>query len=195
MSDTRRNQIITDQVVQGELMFRAIVYWFFCLLVVELLVLGWSIVTGPVGRPIQQVVRESLAISAPAIFGSVLLLPLVLLDVIRVSNRFVGPIQSVRCTLQQLANGEPARRVYLRRNDFWQELAHYTNVVADRLETEEFDAETDAQDLAEFGSVAFVSEDGAEACLEELGEALEEGSAPSETEEGQDVDKTEAVEV
>lgn len=161
MSGSRRNQIITDQIVQGELMFRAIVYWFFCLLVVELLVMGWSMITGP-ARPMQQVIRESLAISAPAIFGSVLLLPLVLMDVIRVSNRFVGPMQSIRCTMRQLANDEPARRVYLRRDDFWQELAHYTNTVADRMETEEFDAESDSQDDAEFGNVSFLAPESAQ---------------------------------
>lgn len=134
MSKSRRNQIITDQTVQGELLFRAIVYWFFCLMVVELMVLGWALWTGP-EQPLQAAIRQSLAISAPAIFGSVLLLPIVLIDVLRVSNRFVGPIQQVRNTMRQLAGGEPARRVYLRRDDFWQELAYYTNIVADEVET------------------------------------------------------------
>ena len=134
MSKTRRTQIITDQTVQGELLFRAIVYWFFCLLVVELMVLGWALWTKP-AQPFPATIRHSLAVSAPAIFGSVLLLPIVLIDVLRVSNRFVGPIQQVRLTMRQLASGEPARRVYLRRDDFWQELAHYTNLVADEMET------------------------------------------------------------
>lgn len=133
MSNSRRRQFIVDQTVQGELIFRAIVYWFFCLMVVEFLILGWSMMVGP-ARPFPVVLRQSLAMSAPAVFGSVLLLPLVLIDVLKVSNRFVGPIYQIRHTLRQLAAGEPARRVYLRRNDFWQELAHHTNVVADQLE-------------------------------------------------------------
>ena len=102
MSQSRRRQILTDEIVQGELMFRAIVYWFFCLLVVELLVMGWSLWSGP-ARPLQMVIRESLVASAPAIFGSVMLLPLVLFDVLKVSNRFVGPIHQIRHTLRQLA--------------------------------------------------------------------------------------------
>ena len=133
MLNSRRRQIITDQSVQGELIFRAIVYWFFCLLVVELLVLGWAMFSGP-SRPFPVVIRQSLSLSAPAVFGSVLLLPVVLIDVLKVSNRFVGPIQQVRHTLRQLAKGEPARRVYLRKGDFWQELAHHTNLIADQLE-------------------------------------------------------------
>jgi len=135
MSGSRRNQIVTDQPVQGELLFRALVYWFLCMLVMQLLVMGWLLVHGP-DRTIVKLIRESLAVSAPAIFGSVFLLPLVLYDLLRVSNRFVGPINSVRLTLRQLAEGErPARRVYLRGDDFWQELAHYTNVIAEKVES------------------------------------------------------------
>ena len=135
MSGSRRNQIVTDQPVQGELLFRALVYWFLCMLVMQFLVMGWLLLHGPDRTPIE-LIRESLAVSAPAIFGSVFLLPLVLYDLLRVSNRFVGPINSVRLTLRQLAEGErPARRVYLRGDDFWQELAHYTNVIAEKVES------------------------------------------------------------
>lgn len=135
MSGSRRNQIVTDQPVQGELLFRALVYWFLCMLVMQFLVMGWLLLHWPDRTPIE-LIRESLAVSAPAIFGSVFLLPLVLYDLLRVSNRFVGPINSVRLTLRQLAEGErPARRVYLRGDDFWQELAHYTNVIAEKVES------------------------------------------------------------
>ena len=133
-SPSRRTQIINDQIVQGELMFRAIVYWFFCLLIIELLVLAWAMLTGP-PQTLAALVRESLGVSAPAAFGMILLLPFILVDVLKVSNRFVGPIQSVRATMRQLSDGVPARRVYLRRDDFWHELAHYTNLVADKIET------------------------------------------------------------
>ncbi len=132
MSRCRRRKIYTDEAVQGELMFRAIVYWFFCLMVVSMLVLAWSFLTGP-PRPFPLLVRQSLVASAPAIFGSVILLPLVLIDVLKVSNRFVGPVQQVKDVIGQLAKGEPARRVYLRDNDFWQELANATNAVADEV--------------------------------------------------------------
>ena len=108
MSRSRRYQLLTDQAVQGELLFRAIIYWFFCLLVVALLVLAWSFFSGA-PRPLPVVVRQSLSAAAPALFSSVILLPVVLLDVLKVSSRFVGPIQQVRHTLRQLSQGQPAR--------------------------------------------------------------------------------------
>ena len=133
MSRSRRNQFLTDEIVQGELLFRAIVYWFFCLMVVWLLAFGWSMYSGP-PRPLIVLIQESVASSAPAILGSVILLPLVLIDVLRVSNRFVGPVQQVRNTMRNLATGENAYPVNLRKDDFWQDLAQYTNELVARQE-------------------------------------------------------------
>ncbi len=151
MSRSRRNQVLTDEIVQGELLFRAIVYWFFCLMVVSLLDLGWSMYSGP-PRPLIVLIQESVASSAPAIFGSVILLPLVLIDVLRVSNRFVGPVQQVRNTMRNLATGENARPVNLRKDDFWQDLAQYTNELVAKqeqvIEEEDFPC-TDQTEAAE----------------------------------------------
>lgn len=128
-----RKQVITDPTVQGELLFRTLVYWFLCLTVVLLTTLGWSLWAGP-PRPLIQVVQETIATAAPAVAGAVILLPLVLFDVLRVSNRFVGPVRQVRYALKQIALREESRRVYLRKDDFWQDLAHFTNMVAEEVE-------------------------------------------------------------
>lgn len=133
MSGSRRNQILTDQPVQGELLFRALIYWCFCMVMLEICVAGWLYINEPSAN-FWQVVRKSLEMNAPAFFCSMFLLPLILFDLLRVSSRFAGPVQSVRLTLRQLAEGKPARRVYLRRDDFWQDLAHYANLVADKVE-------------------------------------------------------------
>jgi hypothetical protein len=145
MSKTRRSQLLTDEAVQGELLFRAIIYWFFCLLVVALLVVGWSFFSGP-PRPLPVVIRQSLLAAAPAIFSSVILLPVVLLDVLKVSSRFVGPIQQIRHTMRQLATGQRARPVLLRKDDFWQDLAEYTNKVLIRMSEDAADDEADVFD-------------------------------------------------
>ena len=135
MSRSRRNQIVTDQPVQGELLFRAIIYWCFCMVMLEISVIGWLYMNEP-SLPLSQLVWQSLEMNGPAFFCSIFLLPLILFDLLRVSSRFAGPVQSVRLTLRQLAEGKPARRVYLRRDDFWQDLAHFANVVADKVEAE-----------------------------------------------------------
>ena len=61
------------------------------------------------------------------------LFPAFMLDTIRFSNRFVGPIARVRRHLRQLGAGN-TERCQFRNNDFWAELAEEYNVVADRVE-------------------------------------------------------------
>ena len=117
MSLSRRNQLLTDEVVQGELLFRAIIYWFFCLMVVAILVVGWSMVTGP-PRPLSVIIQDSLVQTAPSFFGSIALLPIVLMDVLKVSSRFVGPIQRLRNVLRKAAAGEPTPPLVVRKDDF-----------------------------------------------------------------------------
>jgi len=126
MQNSRRRQNFSDEMVQGELMFRVVIYWMCCLLTVALLVVAWSIHTGP-PRPIRIVLQQSLIRYSPAIFGSVVLLPLVLLDVLRVSNRFVGPIQRLRNALRRVAAGDPVDPIRFRSNDYWQDMAFYFN--------------------------------------------------------------------
>lgn len=143
----RRRQIINDETVQGELIFRAVIYWFGGLALVEAMIFGWNLYTAP-GQPWADVLGNVISASTPVIFAAAILLPLILLDVLRVSNRFVGPIQQIRHTLRLLSAGDTSRRVYLRRHDFWHELAHYTNVIAHQLEGEEEpEEEIDYEDI------------------------------------------------
>jgi len=61
------------------------------------------------------------------------LFPAFMLDTIRFSNRFVGPIARVRRHLRQLGEGN-TERCSFRDNDFWSELANEFNSVAERVE-------------------------------------------------------------
>ena len=84
------------------------------------------------------------------VFMGVILLalfPAFMLDTIRFSNRFVGPIARLRRHLRQLGNGETDRCKF-RENDYWAEMAGEFNEVAEmvekqREEIENRDAEID----------------------------------------------------
>ncbi len=69
-----RKQVIADPTVQGELLFRALVYWFLCLTMIVLSMLGWSLWSGP-PRSLGLVIQQTLVTAVPAILGSTLLLP------------------------------------------------------------------------------------------------------------------------
>ena len=96
-----RRTYFVDKKVQGALLARAARYWLLSVVVVaSLTVLGWMFVTPGMGALIQ--LREHL----PWLLGGLLValivslcvLPVILYDLARLSNRFAGPM--LRCTAQ-----------------------------------------------------------------------------------------------
>jgi hypothetical protein len=113
-------------------MVRTASYWLYCLLTLTLLTLCWRIAnTEP--QPFESHMHALKADFAPAAIGSLLLLPVVLIDVLRLSNRFTGPMFRVRRTMNLLAQGEPVPPLKFRDGDFWMEFAGDFNAVAARL--------------------------------------------------------------
>jgi hypothetical protein len=132
MKSCRRGQLFVDREVQGTLMLRVVAYWLFCLLTVTLMLLCWNIASGP-PRRIGVIFQELYTRYAPALAASLVLLPLVMIDVVRLSGRFAGPIYRLRGALRGLAEGQDVRPVKFRDNDYWQDLAGDFNRVAARL--------------------------------------------------------------
>jgi hypothetical protein len=61
------------------------------------------------------------------------MLPIFIVDTIKLSNRFAGPIYRLRLTIRSLAEGETFRPLRFRDFDFWQGLADDFNMMVDRL--------------------------------------------------------------
>jgi hypothetical protein len=72
----------------------------------------------------------------PALVASLLLLPLVVIDIIRVSNRFTGPLLRLRRSMRGLASGERVEPLYFREGDFWKDFADEFNEVIARVQSE-----------------------------------------------------------
>ncbi len=136
MGVPKRGRLYVDSRIQGALMVRAALYWALCLLTMTLVLVGWRILANPV-RAAQTHFNDILFHYGPAIVVGILLLPLVVFDVLRLSNRFVGPFFRLRGAMQQLARGERVERIFFRKGDFWQEFAEEFNAVAARLDAAE----------------------------------------------------------
>jgi hypothetical protein len=136
MKTCRRGQILVDREVQGALMLRVAAYWLFCLLTIALMLMCWNIVTGP-PRRFAAIALEIYSRYAPALAASLILLPLVMIDVVRLSNRFVGPIYRLRGALRHLADGQEVRPLKFRDGDYWHELADDFNELAAQVEERE----------------------------------------------------------
>jgi hypothetical protein len=131
-----RKQLFVDWRVQGALMLRAVLYWTVCLITISLMLLCWRILTGP-ARMFSTHFDEMWFQYGPALLASFILLPLVLVDVVRMSNRFAGPLVRLRRCMRALARGEHVEPVQFRGSDFWREFAEEFNAVVTRVQRQE----------------------------------------------------------
>ncbi len=131
-----RQRFYVDPKVQGALAVRVVLYWLTCLVTVALMLLLWQIVTGP-ARLFYTHLGDLWFFHGPALVASLILLPMVVIDMIRFSNRFAGPLFRLRRSMRALAAGEPVEPLQFRDSDFWQEFAQQFNAVAARVEAAE----------------------------------------------------------
>jgi hypothetical protein len=131
MSESKhlRKRLFVDPKVQGALVLRVLLYWVTCLVTVSMMLLCWWMLTGPARLFYTQF--DDLWIQyGPAMVASLLLLPMVILDVLRLSNRFVGPLLRLRRGMRALAQGEQVEPIEFRDGDFWQDFAQEFNALA-----------------------------------------------------------------
>jgi hypothetical protein len=128
-----RKRLFVDPKVQGALVARVVLYWVVCLVTMTLMLLCWRIVTGP-ARLFYTHFNEMWFYYGPALVASLLLLPLVVIDIVRLSNRFAGPMLRLRRALRALGRGEYVEPLEFRGADFWQEFAEEFNAVLRRVQ-------------------------------------------------------------
>ena len=124
-----RKCLFVDPKVQGALIARVVLYWLVCLIGITLMLLCWQIITGP-RQPFYLHFSDLWFHYGPALIASCLLLPLVIVDVVRFSNRFAGPLLRLRRSMRELARGQYVERLEFRNDDFWQEIANEFNTIS-----------------------------------------------------------------
>ena len=136
----KRRIYFVDKKVQGALLVRAARYWVLSLLVVGALsILGWMFIAP--GMPVLIELRSHLpallAGFAISLLASLVVLPVILYDLARMSNRFAGPMYRLRQSMQRAATGERVSPVYFRDEDYWQDFADAFNQLNERLQEQE----------------------------------------------------------
>lgn len=129
-----RRQLFVDKDVQGVLLARVGVYWACCLITVVLLLLGWRIVVGP-SRELDVHLDYLWYHYRPILLAALLLLPVLLADTLRLSNRFAGPMVRLKRGLSELADGRTdVSPIHFRRGDFWHDFASEFNRAVERVQ-------------------------------------------------------------
>lgn len=129
MSGLKRKQNFVDTNVQGGLIQRILLHWGMFFFVTMLAVIGIKTLLGDPSYSLSQRVYAELKdfLILSVIFLSVF--PAFILDTVRFSNRFVGPIVRLRRHLVELGQQGATKDVKFRDNDFWQAVATEFNGV------------------------------------------------------------------
>jgi hypothetical protein len=132
---TPRKRLFVDRQIQGALLFRIIIYWCFSVLAVCLFMLCVQALTRPADSFIGFFAFDEFFWNYGAVvLASAVLVPLIMLDVLVISNRFAGPLLRLRRSLRALADGEHVAPIQFRDKDYWRDFAGEFNAVVDYIE-------------------------------------------------------------
>lgn len=123
-----RQRVWIDRNVQGALVIRVILYW----VIAAIYLVGGMACSQFYSHPSWTASQHFSKLYGeiwPWAPTAILILPLVIFDVIRLSNWFVGPIYRLRQHLQLLINDSYCRGLAFRDDDYWRDLAQPINVL------------------------------------------------------------------
>jgi len=144
MKQKRKRRLI-DLDVQGALARRIILHWFVFLAIIALALPLWQVWSnGFAGEPFSALMLEAWRQTAPVFFILLALLPLFVMDTIKLSHRFAGPMYRFRQTIRRLAEGEDVDFIRLRKGDFWKEFAEDFNAMLEQIDSRKDAATSEA---------------------------------------------------
>ena len=145
MPQPRRTKHFIDSNVQGALARRILLHWLAFLGVAFLVSFILQVLTNPF-QPLATHARDLWWTHGPFLLVTVFLLPVFVVDSIKLSHRFAGPIFALRRAIREVAAGSTPRKIKFRRRDFWQDLAGDYNAMLARLGALEDEQQTPAAD-------------------------------------------------
>ena len=137
MSSADRKKTYVDPKVQGALVRRLVLHWLAFVCVAATVAFSLQVLSNPL-QPLGEHFQQLWWTHGPFLVVMVFLLPVFVLDTIKLSHRFAGPIYRLRQTIRKIAQGEAPPRLKFRDFDFWQGMAQDFNQMVDRLSGREF---------------------------------------------------------
>lgn len=132
MSHSNRATFLVDRQVQWAISRRIVLHWFLfavCLVLVNIVIRTIVTITEV---PVLEAIKLAATRQLSVIVVMSMMLPMFLLDTLKLSNRFAGPIYRLRQALSRLAAGEPSQPLTFRAGDFWSEVADDFNRLAEQ---------------------------------------------------------------
>lgn len=138
---TPRKRIFVSRPIQGQLTLRLGLYWLLYHFVLWHVLFVYHFLQQRLVPTEQAVGFQELYATFvrhyfPIIVCSLAMLPIFLVDLVRLSHRIAGPLVRFRSVLDDMIAGRPARRVQLRKGDLMKELEEKFNQYIEVYEQE-----------------------------------------------------------
>jgi hypothetical protein len=155
MSRPARRKKFIDAPVQGSLVRRLIFHWLLFMIVTALASFILQVLSNPF-QPLSFHVQNLSYTHGPLVLVMVFLMPVFVVDTIKLSHRFTGPIFALRRAMREVIQGQPARQLRFRSNDFWHEVADDYNAMLQKFgaKVDNTEAITDDEQLVSVGEHA-----------------------------------------
>jgi hypothetical protein len=132
----RRHKHVADAKIQRTLALRMIFHCFCFMTLGGLFAASGQYFAAPLSERGQLAGSITQAFSLYAL-AFVLLMPALMLDSFRLSNRIVGPICRLRNTIRGISQGGPITPLRFRSGDYWQDIPDQFNAMIDKLQAEQ----------------------------------------------------------
>ncbi|MFG0255733.1 MAG: hypothetical protein ACF787_11670 [Rhodopirellula sp. JB053] len=141
-TNKKRSQTVIDREVQYGVVWKIAVHWLALFACNSIALVIWVGLFEQPDVSWKQTVGDSFRRFLPFFVITAALIPAFVLDTLKLTNRFAGPVSRLRTEINNAAEGRPVRRLKFRNNDYWREIADGFNALIDRagLSTEQNDA-------------------------------------------------------
>lgn len=148
-----RRKLFIDKKVQGAILWRIAGYWFVSILFIIFPLAFLAVFRNP-AVPMPVHLANTFVDNLPIIAMLAVLLPVIILDTLKITNRFVGPIYRVRRMLSEHQDGKPLKKIHFREKDYWTDLAQGLNFIIDELESANGTADPVQSDPVDAGQLS-----------------------------------------
>lgn len=127
----KRTKNFIDRSVQGSVLLRLVAHWMLFLVTAGAFLFFVELLTSDP----RDAGRNVWLRYGPVSLTVIVLGPIFLHDLCKVTNRIAGPILRLRKAMRELADGQDVAPIEFREGDFWQDLAVEFNRVLERVQT------------------------------------------------------------
>ncbi|SMP71812.1 hypothetical protein SAMN06265222_114120 [Neorhodopirellula lusitana] len=131
-SKFKRNQTVVDKDVQYGVVAKIAIHWVVFMICNSVALMIWMCLFEHPESNWRETAISGFQRFLPFLVVSFALIPAFVLDTLKLTNRFAGPISRLRTELSNATEGRPVRKLKFRSDDYWREIATGFNTLVDQ---------------------------------------------------------------